>query len=77
MRCPKCGQVNTLSFRRHMLIVNDQHRLVAHSETLVARMLITAEQAEQIIALKERLPKAAEPVQSSPSPSSSPPQEDE
>jgi hypothetical protein len=69
MRCPRCGETNTLSFRRHMLIVNAEHRLVAHSEPLIERLLITAEQAEQVIALKERLPKPAEPVQSSsPSP---------
>ena len=65
MRCPTCGETNTLSFRRHMLIVNEQQKLVAHSEPLIERMLITAEQAEQVIALKERLPKPAEPVQSS------------
>jgi len=74
MRCPKCGETNTLSFRRHMLIVNDQNQLVAQAETLIERMLITAEQAEQVIALKERLPKSPEPVQSS---SSSPEQQED
>jgi len=78
MRCPKCGETNTLTFRRRMLIVNAQHRLVAHAEPLVERMLITAEQAEQVIALKDRLPKPAEPVQSSAPtpPTSTSPEED-
>jgi hypothetical protein len=72
LRCPKCGETNTLSLRRRMLIVNAQHQLVAHAEPLIERVLITAEQAEQVIALKDRLPKPAEPVQSSPTSSSSP-----
>jgi hypothetical protein len=76
MRCPKCGETNTLSLRRHMLIVNEQNRLAAHTEMLVQRVLITAEQAEQVIALKERLPKPAEPVQSSSMSPPPPPQED-
>jgi hypothetical protein len=76
LRCPKCGETNTLSLRRRMLIVNAQHQLVAHAEPLIERVLITAEQAEQVIALKDRLPKPAEPVQSSPSSSSSSPEED-
>jgi hypothetical protein len=76
LRCPKCGETNTLSLRRRMLIVNAQHQLVAHAEPLIERVLITAEQAEQVIALKDRLPKPAEPVQSSPMSSSSSPEED-
>jgi len=74
MRCPKCGETNTLTFRRHMLIVNEQNQLVARAEPLIERMLITAEQAEQVTALKERLPKPAEPVQSA---STSPPSPEE
>ncbi|MEA2710866.1 MAG: hypothetical protein QOF78_3467 [Phycisphaerales bacterium] len=72
LRCPKCGETNTLSFRRYMLVVNEHHQLAALSDPLIERLLITREQAEQIIGLKERLPKAAESLQSAAS--SAPPE---
>ena len=71
-RCPSCGETNVLSVRRYAMVFNEQRQWVTVSTTLVDRLLITKEQAEEVEELKAKVeamrPSAAIPAEDAPPP---------
>ena len=54
-RCPKCGETNVLTVKRVALVVNEQGAYVARSTPLVEGLLLTAAEAERVLAMKARV----------------------
>jgi len=54
-RCPNCGEANVLTVKRVALVVNEQGMAVARSRPIVEGLLLTAAEAEAVLAMKEKV----------------------